>query len=99
MDHITGKCSFKDPALVTCPNGISAKIFGPWLRAEHSRSVCFINTPVEDCRKISTLGRGKVTEELQQLTANPRYASLGSPICIGIGDREQHANLEYGKFK
>lgn len=44
LDHVRERCSNKDPLIVTTPNRISARLFGPWLRAYHKGSVLFINT-------------------------------------------------------
>lgn len=46
IDHVTGKCNSKAPMIVTNPNGLSAKLFGPWMRAENNDTLCFINAPV-----------------------------------------------------
>lgn len=43
ISHVTSRCSFEDPATITTANGISTKLFGPWLRSEHSGSLCFVN--------------------------------------------------------
>lgn len=37
-----------DMKLVSSPNGITAKLFGPWLWVEHNGCLNFINTPIED---------------------------------------------------
>lgn len=44
MDHMTGKCQFKESAFITTNNGISAQIFEVWLRAKNSSNILFINT-------------------------------------------------------
>lgn len=43
LDHVTGWCKNSDPVIVTNPNGILAKLFGPWLRAANNGSILFIN--------------------------------------------------------
>lgn len=36
LNHVTGKCKFGEPAIITSPNGISAKVFGPWLKLQEA---------------------------------------------------------------
>lgn len=33
IDHVRGRCKTKEPMVVTTPNMITARLFGPWLRA------------------------------------------------------------------
>lgn len=44
LDHITVRCTFKESTTVITLNGISARVYGPWNRAEHKGSMNFINT-------------------------------------------------------
>lgn len=56
ISHVTGCCSNKDPTVVTTPNGISAKLFGLWLRVESDDSMQYINTlEVDDRRSIKAV--------------------------------------------
>lgn len=41
------RCKFHTVATVTLSNGIVAKLYGPWLWAEHRRSLLFINPTSE----------------------------------------------------
>lgn len=43
LSHVTGKCAFGKPATITTANGITAKVYGPWLRAEHDGDMLFVN--------------------------------------------------------
>lgn len=45
LDHITGRCLFGEPATVTTAHGASAKLYGPWLRAENEGNLLFLNPP------------------------------------------------------
>lgn len=47
LDHVTMRCKFHTVATVTLSNGIVAKLYGPWLWAEHGRSLLFINPTSE----------------------------------------------------
>lgn len=47
ISHVTEKCQFGVQGIVTTNNGITAKLYGPWLRAEENGSLCFINLPEE----------------------------------------------------
>lgn len=47
LDHVTGRCDFEKPAFITSADGASARLYGPWLRAEHKGDLLFVNTPAE----------------------------------------------------
>lgn len=47
INHVTGRCSFREPARVTMGSGITARLYGPWLRAEEKGSILFINPATE----------------------------------------------------
>lgn len=48
INHITEKCNFESPAFITTSVGISAKVYGPWLKAENSGGLLFVNWEEED---------------------------------------------------
>lgn len=49
LGHVTSRCHLETPATISSGNGITTKLYGPWLRAEHGGSLLFINpTPVTD---------------------------------------------------
>lgn len=50
LDHVTGRCSLSSPVMVTSSNSIWAKIYGPWIWAEHAGSLLFINLIKEEKR-------------------------------------------------
>lgn len=43
IEHVTGRCVYGEAAMVTTVNGISAKLYGPWVRAENNGSILFVN--------------------------------------------------------
>lgn len=45
LDHVTGRCKFGVPATLTSHYGVSARIYGPWLKAEVASSLIFAHTP------------------------------------------------------
>lgn len=45
MDHVTGRCKFGNPATLTSDHGVTAKIYGPWLKAEVPNGLNFVNKP------------------------------------------------------
>ena len=51
LSHVTGKCSFAEPAMVTIGNGISTRLYGPWIRAEYKGESLAINPPEEPRQK------------------------------------------------
>lgn len=54
--------------MVTIPNRISMKLFGPWLRADNNDSLLFINIPEEDDRRLAMESEQWKTRELAQIT-------------------------------
>lgn len=46
IDHVTGRCNFKDHARVTMESGVTARLYGPWLRSEDKGSILFVNPEV-----------------------------------------------------
>lgn len=47
IDHVTGRCNFKESSRVTMGSGVTARLYGPWLRAEEKGSLLFINPATE----------------------------------------------------
>ncbi|XP_060675850.1 uncharacterized protein LOC132805091 [Ziziphus jujuba] len=47
IDHVIGIYKFEQPATITSTNGVTAKLYGPWLWAKHDGSLWFIN-PLEN---------------------------------------------------
>lgn len=47
LNHVTGRCKLGNPAMVTSINRVRAKLYGPWICANHPDSLLFIN-PAED---------------------------------------------------
>ncbi|KAF3449950.1 hypothetical protein FNV43_RR06029 [Rhamnella rubrinervis] len=41
IDHVIGRCTFRNPATVTAANGVTAQLYGRWIRAESSESMIF----------------------------------------------------------
>lgn len=77
MDHVTGKCHYKESTLITTENGISAQIFGVWLRIENSSIIMFINTAETRHERENEDGqsrknsKGKIVSQLQLLESKP----------------------------
>lgn len=96
--HITGKCGFNDPVLVTTQNGISAKLYGPWLRAENSSTLLFINTPPlgENDRKIIERKQEADVEKLHRITARNQSATDESQHLGGSDLRRDSTKMEFG---
>lgn len=45
IDQVTGICNLNKAATIITPNGILARLYGPWIRADHKGSMDFINKP------------------------------------------------------
>lgn len=45
LDHVTGRCKFGNPATLTSELGVTAKLYGPWLKAEVAGRLNFVNKP------------------------------------------------------
>lgn len=43
IDHVTGRCTFRELAKVIIRSGITMKLYGSWLRTEEKGSILFIN--------------------------------------------------------
>lgn len=67
LQHVTGICK-QMQVTVTTPSGISAKLYGPWLRAESCDSLLFINTP-----EIGELDRRKIKIEQETSAGLLKY--------------------------
>lgn len=76
LQHVTGRCKFRDLVMVATPNGISAKLYGPWLKAKNNESLLFINTPKigEEDRRIVKSEQEADTSKLAWIT---RKSSIG----------------------
>lgn len=48
LDHVTRWCQFKEPAKVTNANGISTKLYGPWLKAKSKEFLHFLSPSTMD---------------------------------------------------
>lgn len=88
LDHVTGRCPFQNPAIVSSPNCIIAKLFGPWLRSEHSGNLLFI-TPATEMKgkEVQTLAR--------MLEEEPGLAV--EEILLGGNCRGRSAEKQKGK--
>lgn len=98
LDHTTGRCKISALAMVTSPIGISAKIFGPWIRAENGGSVCFINTPVTEDRA-GGMVNVSAARDLARILREMKEANRKVQTYHGKDAKEIHADLEYEKFK
>lgn len=53
LSYVTSRCTFKEPAKITSKEGISASLYGHWLKASSKQFLCFVApAPVEDDRKL-----------------------------------------------
>lgn len=48
LNHVTGSCEKGIPATITTCNDIFAKLYGPWMRSEHTGNLLFVNAPEEE---------------------------------------------------
>lgn len=48
LNHVTGRCTFDTPATVTAASGVSAKLYGSWVRAGNKEFLRFLNPPAPD---------------------------------------------------
>lgn len=46
LNHVTVRCHFAEPALVTSMNGIIVRLYGPWLRVEVPGGSMSANPPI-----------------------------------------------------
>lgn len=86
--------NFNEPAMVITLNGISARLYGPWNRAEHKGTMNFINMAELSRRQqveVETMYRN---EDVGQLTEK-KYKALGSPLTEVCDKRRSLTNMEY----
>ncbi|KAF3450405.1 hypothetical protein FNV43_RR06486 [Rhamnella rubrinervis] len=50
LDHITGRCTLKEPVMIEDEKGRQAKLYGPWLKVERSGGITFTVTPAPEER-------------------------------------------------
>lgn len=48
VSHVTGRCSLKEPAKVTSKQGITVRLYGPWLRASSRDFLTFLDSTVPE---------------------------------------------------
>lgn len=65
--------------LVTTPNGISAKLFGPWITTKNRGNMEFINTPELDDRRQLEIENELGSEELVRITTKNKLALMEAP--------------------
>lgn len=62
LSHVTGRCKLSSPTMISSRNSIRAKLYGPWLRAQHPGNLMFIN-PVEDDEQLpAQISKGKAIQ-------------------------------------
>lgn len=90
LDHVTGRCRFKTPATITSAHGVTAKAFGPWLKAEVVGTVDFVNTPEEDGNRKREIQK-KEKLEMVVFDQGNRYLLDESPAMSHIAEgKETH---------
>lgn len=47
LDYVIERCTFNKPATITSAQGVTVKVFGPWLKAEIAGNLHFVNLPEE----------------------------------------------------
>lgn len=65
MDHVTGKCRFEQPMCITTNTGISARLYGQWLKAKNPGSLLFVNLDSGDENRRRIEVKRKIKETLQ----------------------------------
>lgn len=75
LDHVTGICLFAKPATITSVDGATAKLYEPWIRAEHGGDLLFVNTPAGEVVKQASDTRGN-NLNLEQISNFPNSESL-----------------------
>lgn len=93
LDHVTRWCSFNISATVTSPNGISAQLYGPWIRAENNGFISFINMPEVESTRWSEDKNTTGEKELAQLMMSDRSEKEERLIFRGCEDRDRDSNM------
>lgn len=63
LDHVIGRCKLGNPAMVYSAQGVAAKLYGPWLRAEHTGDLKFMNPAEFESEKSKLAARGKALQQ------------------------------------
>lgn len=48
IDHVIGRCTFKEHAQVRMESGVTAKLYGPWFQSKDKDSISFVNLEKND---------------------------------------------------
>lgn len=79
LDHVTSRCTFKCPTMITTSNNLIVKVYGPWLWAKHEGSMLFIN-PIEKISK-------KINEGGEQVRQSSKRAKA---LCLFMRKIQQN---------
>lgn len=63
LNHVMGRCKLGTLAMVSTSQGITAKLYGPWLRAEHAGDLEFINPAKFESERSNLAARGKALQK------------------------------------
>lgn len=91
--------------MVTSPNGLTAKLFGHWIRVDHSGCLGFINTPIEDDQRKWVVAIQSNSGDLARISREENLENLGNmgrqkEQSREINDEGQtYTKMEYLKFK
>lgn len=66
IDHVTGICAYGEPTMVSTANDITEKLYGPWIKAENSGNLLFMNPTWEDHRRESQMVRKEIFQRVEE---------------------------------
>ncbi|KAF3443814.1 hypothetical protein FNV43_RR13504 [Rhamnella rubrinervis] len=85
IDHVTGRCDRSEPIMLSNKVDWRGKLYGPWLKAENSGTVLFIETPTVENSGLQLEGRQLTGRNLKRLH---RESYVGNGIEPQIGKKK-----------
>lgn len=110
LDHVTGKCQYKEPAFITTNNGVYAQLFRVWMKAENSSNIMLVNTAEMGQDSDTLVGqigqtfKGKIDSQIRMLesklnnfceTLRYKLDNVDIIKTAGGGDREANIQKEF----
>lgn len=94
INHVTWRCSFREPALINTPNEITTRLYKPWILTEHKGCMNFINTLELSNQQQVEVESVYETGELVQITKD-KIEDMGSQTLGSCEKKERIANMAY----
>lgn len=82
LNHVTGRCHHGFPAMVSTTQGITSKLYSPWLWAEHARDLKFMNPTEFETERSNLAARGRLLQKSIEYNSDRGYREkIEKPRC------------------